>query len=91
MIPDPGKVTVIKALERLTTILKLRGFLETVGFFRKYIWEFEQIAKLLNDMISIKFKNYWTQKIDEIWKEFKKRLIEISIFRHPNHLFYILT
>ncbi len=37
MIPDPGKVTVIKALERLTTILKLRGFLETVGFFRKYI------------------------------------------------------
>ncbi len=37
MIPDPGKVIAIEILERLTTILKLKGFLEVVGFFRKYI------------------------------------------------------
>ena len=34
-IPDPGKVTAIEALERSTTISKLREFLEAVGFFRK--------------------------------------------------------
>jgi len=36
-IPDPGKVEAIEALERPITISKLRGFLEVVGFFRKYI------------------------------------------------------
>ncbi len=36
-IPDPGKVIAIEALERPTTISKLRGFLEAVGFFRKYV------------------------------------------------------
>ncbi len=36
-ILDPGKVTTNEALEWSTTISKLRGFLEAVGFFRKYI------------------------------------------------------
>ncbi len=66
IIPDSDKVTAIKALERPITILKLRGFLKAVGFFRKYIQGFEQIAKLLNDMILIKFKNYWISEIDEV-------------------------
>ena len=39
-IPDPGKVEAIEALERPTTISKLRGFLGAVGFFRKYIQGF---------------------------------------------------
>ncbi len=36
-ILDLDKVVVIKALKWLTTILKLRGFLRAVGFFKKYI------------------------------------------------------
>ncbi len=72
MIPDPGKVAAIKALEWSTTILKLKGFLETVGFFRKYIQGFKQIVKSLNDMTSIKFRNCWTSEMDKAWKEFKK-------------------
>ncbi len=55
--PDLGKVAAIKALEQLSTILKLRGFLGAVGFFQKYIQGFGQIVKLLNGMISIKFRN----------------------------------
>ncbi len=58
MIPDPGKIAAIKALEWPIIILKLRGFLRAVGFFRKYIQGFEQIAKPLNDMTSVKFRNY---------------------------------
>ncbi len=64
-IPDSDKVAAIKALEWSTTIFKLRGFLEAVGFFRKYIQGFGQIAKLLNDMTSIKFENCWTSEMDE--------------------------
>src|SRR6266498_4314180 len=82
MIPDPGKIAAIKTLERLTTISKLRGFLGAVGFFRKYIQGFGQITKSLNEMTSIKFRNCWTPKIDEAWKELKKRLIEAPILRH---------
>ncbi len=37
IISDLGKVVAIEALERPTTISKLRGFLGAVGFFRKYI------------------------------------------------------
>src|SRR6266498_2879753 len=65
---DPEKVSAIKALERLTTISKLRGFLEAVGFFRKYIQGFGQIAKPLNDMTSSKFDNCWTPEMDKAWK-----------------------
>jgi len=57
IIPDSGKVTAIKVLEWPTTISKFRGFLKIVSFFRKYIQEFKQIAKPLNNMISIKFRN----------------------------------
>ncbi len=64
-IPDPSKVVVIEVLEQLTTILKLRGFLEAIGFFRKYILGFEQIAKPLNNITSIKFENCWISEIDE--------------------------
>ena len=41
MTPDLGKVEAIEALERPTIISKLRGFLRTVGFFRKYIQGFK--------------------------------------------------
>jgi len=37
IISDPGKVIAIKVLERPITISKLRGFLEIIDFFRKYI------------------------------------------------------
>ncbi len=81
-IPDPGKVTAIEALERPTTISKLRGFLGAVGFFRKYIQGFGQIAKPLNDMTSSRFENCWTPEMDKAWKELKKCLTEASILRH---------
>ena len=81
-IPDPGKVIAIEALEWPTIIFKLRKFLGTVGFFRKYIQGFGQIVKLLNDMISIKFENCWIPEMNEAWKEFKKWLIEASILRY---------
>ncbi len=56
-ILDSGKVVAIEALKWPTTISKLKRFLEAVDFFKKYIQEFEQIAKPLNDIILIKFKN----------------------------------
>ncbi len=56
-IPNLGKVTVIEVLEWSTTISKLRGFLGVIGFFKKYIQGFGQIAKPLNDMTSSKFRN----------------------------------
>ncbi len=83
-IPDLGKVTAIEALERPTTISKLRGFLGVVGFFRKYIQGFGQITKPLNDMISSKFGNCWTLERNAAWKELKKQLTEAPILRHPD-------
>ena len=85
-ILDSGKVAAIKVLEWSTTISKLKEFLGIVGFFRKYIQGFEQIAKPLNDMISIKFGNCWTSEMDEAWKKLKKWLTEILILRHPDFI-----
>ena len=87
MISDPDKVAAIEALEQPTTISKFRGFLGAVGFFRKYIQGFGQIAKPLNDMTSIKFRNYWTLEMDEAWKELKKCSDTQTL---PNHLSYTL-
>ncbi len=84
MTPDLSKVAAIEALEWPTIILKLRGFLKAVGFFRKYFQGFEQIAKSFNDMISIKFENCWIPEMDEAWKELKKWLIKAPILRHPD-------
>ncbi len=65
MISDLEKVVAIEVLEWSTTIFKLRGFLRAVGFFRKYIQGFRQIAKPLNEMTSSKFENCWTLEMDE--------------------------
>ncbi len=81
-IPDLDKIIVIETLERLIIVFKLREFLGVVSFFRKYIQGFEQIAKPLNDMISVKFKNCWISEMDEAWKELKKQLTEAPIFKH---------
>ena len=35
-------------------------------------------------MISSKFGNCWTSKIDEAWKELKKWLTKALILRHPD-------
>ncbi len=84
MISDLNKVAAIKILKWPITISKLKEFLKVVDFFRKYIQGFGQIAKLLNNMTLSKFGNFWTLKMDEIWKKLKKRLIKASILKHSN-------
>ncbi len=79
--PDPEKVIAIEALEWPTTISKVRGFLGVVGFFRKYIQGFGQIAKPLNDMTSKKFGNCWMPERDET---LKKWLTEAPILKHSD-------
>ena len=84
IISNSSKVVAIKTLEWPITISKLRGFLGAVGFFRKYIQGFGQIAKPLNEMTSSKFGNCWTLEMNEAWKELKKWLTEAPILRHLN-------
>jgi len=52
------KIIIIKTLEKTITIFKLRGFLKIISFFKKYIQEFKQITKLLNNITLVRFSNY---------------------------------
>ena len=78
-LPDPGKVAAIMDRPRPTTITEVRAFNDAVGFFKKYIKEFEKIATPLYEMTSNKGTNCWTEERDEAWKELRQKLVEAPI------------
>ena len=56
--PDPGKVEAILKQSRPTTIMGIWAFLEVVGFFKKYIQDFDKIASPLHHITLNKISSY---------------------------------
>ena len=54
---DLGKIETILKQLYLTTIIEIKAFLETTGFFKKYIKDFKKIVILLYHIILNKISN----------------------------------
>jgi hypothetical protein len=91
--PDPKKIEKVKDFPRPTTVTKIRSFLGLASYYRKFIKNFAQIARPMNQLIKKNEPFIWTEKQEEAFKILKQALITAPILRHPdfNRTFYLMT
>jgi len=91
--PDPKKIEKVKDFSRPTTVTKIRSFLGLASYYRKFIKNFSQIAKPMNQLVKKDEPFEWTEKQEESFEKLKQALITVPILRHPdfNKIFYLMT
>ena len=65
-------------------VSKLRSFLGAVGYYRKFIKDFAQIASPLFQLLKKNSKFKWTKESDLAFKSLKERLIQAPILVPPD-------
>ena len=65
-------------------VSKLRSFLGAVGYYRKFIKDFAQIASPLFQLLKKDSKFEWTKESDLAFKTLKERLIQVPILIPPD-------
>ena len=84
--PDPGKVASIKECSAPTTKKQVRSFLGLVGYYRKFIPNFNTIASVLTDMTKkgAPCKVVWSPSADLAFKSLISALCKRPILRLPD-------
>jgi len=65
-------------------VSKLRSFLGAVGYYRKFIKDFAQIASPLFQLLKKNSKFEWTKESNLVFKSLKERLIRAPILVPPD-------
>jgi len=82
--PIQTKVKVVAEWLPPNTVNQLQSFLGSVGYYRKFIYNFASIAKPLFSLLKKKAQFLWTDKENESFEELKRRLITAPILRMPD-------
>ena len=84
---SPQKRTVEKILDvsRPETKKELRSFLGVVGYYRKFIPNFADVAKPLTDLTGGKTQNViqWSEEAEEAYGKLKKEIAKYPVLRLP--------
>jgi len=77
----------------MKNVSKFHSFLGAVGYYKKFIKDFSQIASLLFKLLKKNSKFKWTTESDLAFKTLKERLIQVPILVKPdfNKAFIIRT
>ena len=81
---DLAKVIVIMALVAPKNLRELRGFLGCVGYYRRFIENYAQIAGPLTELLKKEAEYLWTTVRQEAFDELKKRLVTAPILTAPD-------
>ena len=81
---DPGKLKGIRDWPTPTTVKQTRGFLEFGNFYRRFIWHFSELAKLLNDLLKKDQTFEWTDDCQKAFDKLKKRFTEELVLMMPD-------
>ena len=82
---DPGKLAGIRDWPAPTTVKQTRGFLGFGNFYRRFIRNFSEIARPLNDLLKKDHKFEWTNDCQKAFDELKKRFTEEPVLMMPDH------
>ena len=82
--PDPGKVEAIKKLIPPRNVSQLRSFLGLAGYYRKFIRNFSEIARPLNELLKKEQPYDWKRAQDEAFDTLKQRLMTAPILAYSN-------
>jgi hypothetical protein len=82
---DSGKLQGIKEWPTPTTVKQVRGFLGFGNFYRRFIKNFSEIAKPLNDLLKKDQTFIWTNNCQHSFDALKKRFTEEPVLLMPDH------
>ena len=80
---DPVKVEVVMRWERPKSVFEIRSFLGLVGYYRRFIENFSQIACPMTRLTRKGVSFDWNDKCEESFQELKKRLTTTSVLITP--------
>ena len=82
--PNPDKIKCIKDYPALQKVKHVRSFLGLIGFFRRFIPLFGQIAKPLYELTKKNVKFVWTEECENAFQTLKNRITEDTVLAYPD-------
>ena len=95
--PNTQKTNAITKWARPTTKTKVRGFLGTTGYYRRFIKDYAKVANPLTELtkkeVPEDIKDIWGEKEEEAFTKLKAALTSETILFHPDfdRHFYVIT
>ena len=82
-LPDPAKVIAVRGLEPPTTLTQVRAYLGLVGYYRRFIPNFAQIANPLHSLLKRSSEKVWGPECQQAFEALKQALLEAPILKRP--------
>lgn len=82
--PNPDKVKAIRNLPSPKTVKQIRGFMGMIGFYRRFIPNFSQIAEPLIALTKKYAKFKWTIDCQKAFDFLKESLSVVPLLSYPN-------
>ncbi|XP_015958895.1 uncharacterized mitochondrial protein AtMg00860-like [Arachis duranensis] len=75
---DPSKIEAIQVWPKTNSLKQLRGFLELMGYYRKFVANYAQIAHPLTELLK-KNNFYWGEEADRAFEQLKAAMIHTLV------------
>lgn len=82
--PDPCKTNAVSMFPEPKNIKQIRQFLGLVGFYRRFIPQFSQIAKPLSNLLKKNTRFLWTKHQTEAFTILKNQICSEPILQYPD-------
>ena len=82
--PDPRLLDSIRYIQPLTTMTQVRSFLGLVGYYRRFIKGFSNIAAPLNRTLEKNKSFEWTDECMAVYEKLKAVLLQRPIVAYPD-------
>ena len=80
---DPAKVEAVKAWKPPHNVRFVRSFLGTVGYYRRFIKSFAEIAKPLFDLLKKNRRFVWTDACQRAFRTLQQKLVTAPVMAYP--------
>ena len=85
IFPDPEKIIAIQNISPPRNTTQLRSFLGLAGYYRKFIKNFSETARPLNQLLHKDTAYEWSHECQKAFDELKWRLVTTPILIYPNY------
>ena len=82
--PLPEKLEAVRKMPPPTTPKEIRQFLELVGYYRKFVPKFADIARPLTNLTKLDVPYEWTNRCQEAFEFLKQMLLKEPILKYPD-------
>ena len=82
--PLPEKLKSIRNMPKPKTPKEVKQFLGLIGYYRKFVPRFSNIARSLTNLTRHDTEFMWTEKCDKAFKHLKELLMQHPILRYPD-------